>query len=141
MTTQNRKPSTICVFGNETTIHGMSYIFTSKPRHYCSRVFWLLLEIVMTTLVILQCKMTIDTYLSYESSVRFKYDVNSEINFPAITICSENLFRRSMVGSNALFLTNARSYYGYQGDHEYEEESVRNEVKLQSCLKEMHIKM
>lgn len=107
------KTSILSIFAQETSIHGMFYV-GQRTRGRCgeSRMAWILLLIAALSVILYECKVTTDKYFDYKVINLINFNVKDEISFPAITICSENLFKRSIVGSNAVFLYYASSYYG-----------------------------
>lgn len=96
------------------TLHGLHYIF-DKRRTY-QRILWLLVMLLMLGLFLWQASMLLASYLQYKVISRMEIAYNRRVEFPVITICNENMYRKSVInGTDFEKLTMAKyPLYGKQ---------------------------
>jgi hypothetical protein len=82
-------------FGSYTTLHGFHFIFDSGTAH--RRVFWLCLMIFGFTSLFIQVFYNISRLKSNETSIRKSVEISENLQFPAITICNQNMLKRSKI--------------------------------------------
>ena len=88
-----------------TSFHGLPHIGNASSRKsYCQSVYWIILIIIalvaMTWAVV---SVTIE-YTAMNTSLQSRQALKNSVPFPAVTICNQNLFRKSVV-SNATDIT------------------------------------
>lgn len=101
VTIPNKIPRIWKDFCDATSIVGLRFIGGRKPTNGFRRFLWLLIWITMFGLCSWQCANIIQTYLKSNVKTSTTFQTVSSINFPAITICNQNIFRRSVVGGSA----------------------------------------
>ena len=74
-------------FAEETTLHGLPKVIKSKST--CKRVVWLVLFTCSLIALLLQASELLGQFASFRKSVSINVD-QSAVEFPAVTICSEN---------------------------------------------------
>lgn len=77
------------------TLHGLHYIF-DKRRTY-QRILWLLFMLLMLGLFLWQASTLFTSYLQYKVISRMEIAYNRRVEFPVITICNENMYRKSAI--------------------------------------------
>ena len=82
-------------FLTSTTFHGLSYIHGSKSMY--RRVIWALLFLVSTICLLVSLYLSLEKYLLYKTIVSTTITRSTELEFPAMTICNLNYFRKSKI--------------------------------------------
>ncbi|KAK2144648.1 hypothetical protein LSH36_740g01072 [Paralvinella palmiformis] len=82
-------------FGTNTSLHGLKQIVEHQP-YVVRRFIWLLLVLTGLALFLYQMTTAIIYYHSYPVSVNVKINYNKSIRFPAVTICNQNGFRKTV---------------------------------------------
>ncbi|CAH1796507.1 unnamed protein product [Owenia fusiformis] len=77
----------------ETTAHGLGR--TVGQRHIVIRVWWSIACLASFGVIIWQCEKLFVKYYEYNVNVKIDMQYNSELDFPAVTICNLNQFRLS----------------------------------------------
>ena len=91
-------------FVNDTTLHGIRYVF--MKRHVLVRLLWLMLLLTSGGYYILIVYGAIIKYYSRPIHTVLSTEHLKEMDFPAVTICSLNMFAKSkivMTDDNPLF--------------------------------------
>ncbi|XP_071794507.1 uncharacterized protein [Asterias amurensis] len=85
-------------FGENTTAHGVPAITRSK--RVVAKLFWLAVFLIMLGLFCFQATLVLVEYYGYPSTTKVKLETAPYLNFPSVTICNMNRFRRSkLVGT------------------------------------------
>ena len=82
-------------FVSQTTLHGFHFLFDSKTR--LRRILWLCLLLLNTGLLINQIQKSVIKYFAYKSAISKHIDMPQRLAFPAISICNQNMLRKSKV--------------------------------------------
>lgn len=91
-------------FCDTTSFHGLRYIGGNNASQNGCRVIWGLLWLSMFGLCIWLCLTSVKVYLACDVSTSLTYQIVNRIDFPAITFCNENQFRKSIVGNSFEFM-------------------------------------
>lgn len=91
-------------FCDTTSIHGLRYIGGNNPPPLGYRIIWGVIWVIMFVLCIWLCTNSIQTYLAYDVNTATTFQVVEKIDFPGITICNENQYRRTVVGNSFEFM-------------------------------------
>ena len=86
-------------FSDETTMHGLSHVFTAKSTS--RKIIWIVILVFAFSASVFYISSRLANYLSYSaSSTSRKYFDNKEhvLKFPAVTVCSNNPFMLSRNG-------------------------------------------
>lgn len=92
-------------FCEHTSIHGLHYIYSSqheRKRRY--RVIWTLVFLIMVSITTWNCTNNVIAYLNFDIKTSYSYETKKELAFPAITLCDENTFRKSVVANTPFVL-------------------------------------
>ncbi|KAL4221396.1 hypothetical protein ACF0H5_019654 [Mactra antiquata] len=89
-------------FAEHTTLHGLRHIVLSDS-YLIIRIFWLLLTILCTSLLVLQVIDRVQYFQASPVAVNFKINYNQSLQFPAITICNQNAFRATAASDEGLY--------------------------------------
>lgn len=90
-------------FGSYTTLHGLHFLCDSKFR--VRRILWLLLMLVSLVILSIQIKENYAKLQRHDSMVTKDVEYSRRLQFPAISICNQNMLRRSKI-----FGTDAQLY-------------------------------
>jgi Amiloride-sensitive sodium channel len=90
-------------FSRDTTIHGIRQMFR-REHHGGLRVAWAMVFIACTLATVNLVGQSLSRYLEYNVKTTTSLEHTTEVVFPAITFCNENLVRRSVVGGSSTFL-------------------------------------
>lgn len=93
-------------FADNTTLHGIRYVF--MKRHLLFRLIWLVLLLSSGGYYIFTVYRAFNKFYSRPINTVIKTKHINEMDFPAVTICSLNLFAKSklfMTDNNPLFLS------------------------------------
>ena len=82
-------------FTQQSTLHGLHYVFEKRPTP--QRFIWLLLQSVMLSLFFWQTSALALHYLSYSVTSTIQFVTEKESNFPAVTLCNFNKYRKSVI--------------------------------------------
>ncbi|XP_077984582.1 acid-sensing ion channel 2-like [Glandiceps talaboti] len=85
-------------FANDTTLHGMKYAVNSKYGCF-RRVIWSMIVLGMISVFSVQTVRAFLRYTSYEISTVINMNYVTDMDFPAITICNYNQYRKSAVNT------------------------------------------
>ena len=77
------------------TLHGIRHVFSSSVIF--RRVLWAILFLSGVGYVSFQCTRLVEEYLKYPVNTKISLRRESPIEFPAVTICNFNIFRKSLV--------------------------------------------
>ncbi|XP_071847114.1 acid-sensing ion channel 1C-like isoform X2 [Apostichopus japonicus] len=89
-----RYESIIVKFADETTLHGIRYV-TNSRLHKARRLLWFILLISMAIWLVFGIMSGIRKYFTYPVSTVVEFNYVKTIDFPAVTFCNYNQFRRS----------------------------------------------
>lgn len=88
-------------FCDKTSIHGLHYIGgTNPPKKIKWRILWGIIWISMFGICVWLCMKIVNTYLQANVVTSSTFVWQKELEFPSITICSENIFKKSKVGNS-----------------------------------------
>lgn len=105
-------------FCDTTSIHGLRYIGGNNPPPIGYRIIWGVIWIIMFVLCIWLCTNSIQQYLAYDVNTATTFQVVAQIDFPGITVCNENLYRRSRVGQSFEFMKTLAQLTTLEDDYE-----------------------
>ena len=89
-----------------TTFQGLPHIANaSKKRSYCRLVYWTMLIFIAVGLMSWAVVSVTLEYTEMTTTLQSRQAYRSSIPFPAVTICNQNLFRKSVI-SNVTNITN-----------------------------------
>lgn len=99
-------------FCDQTALVGLKYIGGNERRAKgLYRLLWIALWLSQLSLCSwLSCNLML-RYFQYDIKTSTTYNSVNELSFPAITICNENIFRKSMVGGNYPLMYMIASYF------------------------------
>nr|XP_029519890.1 acid-sensing ion channel 1-like isoform X1 [Oncorhynchus nerka]XP_046192582.1 acid-sensing ion channel 1-like isoform X2 [Oncorhynchus gorbuscha] len=97
-----KKPPAIEVFAHNSTLHGISHIFTYE-RVCVKRCLWVVFFLGSLTLLMFVCVDRIHFYLEYPHVTKLDEISTPMMVFPAVTFCNLNFFRFSHVTRNDLY--------------------------------------
>lgn len=92
---EDKYASTIRSFCSETTVHGLSRTVASRSRK--EKGFWLIVLLFCTGFAFYQISGLIIIYLQYPVDVKLEFRHSNELEFPAITLCNNNPFKKSQM--------------------------------------------
>lgn len=131
----------VATFPENTSIHGILYIFQKKLERW-PRLGWLFLFFIMLSLTLYNCQDNVRGYLEFSVKVSTTREYVDELEFPAISFCTNYYLKRSQFGNVSfldlmlagIFATNDKEIKSillevrtiYFINH-----SIRNKVKLQ----------
>ena len=75
------------------------YLFTGRTKNY----FWSIIIAVTFCFVIFNLYNITEAYLLHKVHMQIKIQHQTELPFPAVTLCNMNPFRRSAIESSAVF--------------------------------------
>lgn len=87
-------------FFDDTTIGGLRQILGHKPLNKYARFLWTLMWTSMVGVACTLCFNSVSKYLSYDIKDSLRYQAFESLNFPAITFCNQNSFKKSAVGGS-----------------------------------------
>ncbi|KXJ28956.1 Acid-sensing ion channel 4 [Exaiptasia diaphana] len=93
--TSNKEQKLIEDFGSYTTLHGFHFILDSGS--IWRRTLWVLLIILGLGLLIAQIYISLTKLYANEFTVRKSVEVSKSLPFPAVTICNQNMMRKSQI--------------------------------------------
>ncbi|XP_053231056.1 acid-sensing ion channel 1 isoform X3 [Podarcis raffonei] len=99
---ENGQPVSIEAFASNSTLHGLSHIF-SYERFFAKRVFWTLCFLGSLAMLVFECNERIQYYFLYPHVTKLDEVATSHMTFPAVTFCNLNEFRFSRVTKNDLY--------------------------------------
>ncbi|XP_051894733.1 acid-sensing ion channel 2-like isoform X3 [Pristis pectinata] len=96
------QPSTIHVFANTSSLHGIRHIFVYGPMTM-RRFMWTVVFIGSLGLLVVECAERVAFYFSYPHVAKLEEVATNNLVFPAVTICNLNEFRFSKLTANDLY--------------------------------------
>ncbi|XP_031823462.1 acid-sensing ion channel 2-like [Sarcophilus harrisii] len=96
------QPSSIQIFANTSTLHGIRHIFVYGPLTI-RRVLWALAFMGSLGLLLVESSERISFYFSYQHVTKVDEVVAHSLVFPAVTVCNLNGFRFSRLTTNDLY--------------------------------------
>lgn len=115
-------------FFEYTTIGGLRYVFGRKPLSKPYRLLWFCMWLTIVCYASYLCSQSMIKYLQYYVKTTIRYETVGQMEFPAITICSENMFRKSAIGGS-LFAMLALAEFQSEGP-----EAIAKLVNEVSCI-------
>ena len=91
-------PSTCEQFVAQSTLHGLHYVFEKRPA--TQRYIWLILQACMIALFSWQTLTLALDYLEYNVTSTIEFVTEKESNFPAVTLCNFNKYRKSIINDS-----------------------------------------
>ncbi|KAK2139891.1 hypothetical protein LSH36_1575g00011 [Paralvinella palmiformis] len=89
-------------FCTNTTVHGLKQIVEHQPYVF-RRFTWIVLVLTGLALCLYQMTTAIIYYYSFPVSVNVKINYNKSIRFPAVTICNQNAFRKTLAAEHGWY--------------------------------------
>lgn len=86
----------ICEYCSNSSAHGVQHVCGDNV-HIIRRIIWLLFFLVTSSLFISALTFTIQKFFRYESTTSISMRSNTTLDFPALTVCNMNSFRRSKI--------------------------------------------
>ncbi|XP_055433231.1 acid-sensing ion channel 2-like isoform X1 [Bubalus kerabau] len=96
------QPSSIQIFANTSTLHGIRHIFVYGPLTV-RRVLWAMAFVGSLGLLLVESSERVSYYLSYQHVTKVDEVVAQSLVFPAVTLCNLNGFRFSRLTTNDLY--------------------------------------
>ncbi|XP_072342379.1 acid-sensing ion channel 2-like [Scyliorhinus torazame] len=96
------QPSSIHVFANNSSLHGIRHIFVYGPMTM-RRFMWTVVFIGSLGLLVMECAERVAFYFSYPHVAKLEEVATNNLVFPAVTICNLNEFRFSKLTVNDLY--------------------------------------
>lgn len=96
------QPSSLQIFANTSTLHGIRHIFVYGPMTV-RRALWALVFVASLGLLLVESSERLVYYFSYQHVTRVDEVVAHSLVFPAVTICNLNGFRFSRLTTNDLY--------------------------------------
>ncbi|XP_025774680.1 acid-sensing ion channel 2 [Puma concolor] len=96
------QPSSIHIFANTSTLHGIRHIFVYGPMTI-RRVLWAVAFVGSLGLLLVESSERVSYYLSYQHVTKVDEVVAQSLVFPAVTLCNLNGFRFSRLTTNDLY--------------------------------------
>ncbi|XP_048582225.1 acid-sensing ion channel 3 isoform X2 [Nematostella vectensis] len=92
---RQKRKKLISEFSGYTTLHGLHFLIDSGSLF--RKVFWMILLLVMFTCFFIQLVESYKRLKEYGSNLSKGVESPEEVTFPAITICNQNMMRKSLV--------------------------------------------
>lgn len=83
------------IFVGSTTLHGLQYVFTGQAL--VRRILWALILVAALTWFSFQTSKLLRKYFSYPVMAKVSLEYEDSPEFPAVTICNFNKFKKSVV--------------------------------------------
>ncbi|KAG8524880.1 Acid-sensing ion channel 2 [Galemys pyrenaicus] len=96
------QPSSIQIFANTSTLHGIRHIFVYGPLTI-RRVLWAMAFVGSLGLLLVESSERVSYYFSYQHVTKVDEVVAHSLVFPAVTLCNLNGFRFSRLTTNDLY--------------------------------------
>ncbi|KAI4533049.1 hypothetical protein MG293_016068 [Ovis ammon polii] len=96
------QPSSIQIFANTSTLHGIRHIFVYGPLTV-RRVLWAMAFVGSLGLLLVESSERVSYYFSYQHVTKVDEVVAQSLVFPAVTLCNLNGFRFSRLTTNDLY--------------------------------------
>ncbi|XP_072417792.1 acid-sensing ion channel 2-like isoform X1 [Chiloscyllium punctatum] len=96
------QPSSIHVFANTSSLHGIRHIFVYGPMTM-RRFMWTVVFLGSLGLLVVECAERVAFYFSYPHVAKLEEVAANNLVFPAVTICNLNEFRFSKLTVNDLY--------------------------------------
>uniref|UniRef100_A0A2K6NGI7 Amiloride-sensitive cation channel 1, neuronal n=1 Tax=Rhinopithecus roxellana TaxID=61622 RepID=A0A2K6NGI7_RHIRO len=96
------QPSSIQIFANTSTLHGIRHIFVYGPLTI-RRVLWAVAFVGSLGLLLVESSERVSYYFSYQHVTKVDEVVAQSLVFPAVTLCNLNGFRFSRLTTNDLY--------------------------------------
>lgn len=96
------QPSSIQIFANTSTLHGIRHIFVYGPVTV-RRVLWAVAFVGSLGLLLVESSERVSYYFSYQHVTKVDEVVAQSLVFPAVTLCNLNGFRFSRLTTNDLY--------------------------------------
>ncbi|PNJ34572.1 acid-sensing ion channel 2 isoform X2 [Pongo pygmaeus] len=96
------QPSSIQIFANTSTLHGIRHIFVYGPLTI-RRVLWAVAFMGSLGLLLVESSERVSYYFSYQHVTKVDEVVAQSLVFPAVTLCNLNGFRFSRLTTNDLY--------------------------------------
>ena len=97
-TLENSSTSRFTEFSEGVSIVGFKYVFL-QGAHPFRRIVWTLLLLLGFVFLVYQVQGQFREFLLYKTNVNIRVNNNRALVFPTVTICDENVFRRSVAQS------------------------------------------
>ena len=82
-------------FGSYTTLHG--FHFLTDSTYAVRRILWLLLMIACLVVLVIQLQNNYAKLRRHDSLVTKDFELSSNLIFPAVSICNQNMLQRSKI--------------------------------------------
>lgn len=118
-------------FCENTSIHGLIYIYAKPYLSKATRLFWKIIWLTFFALCIYQSTLNIVQYFSYHVKVTTTYQTEAQMEFPSITFSPMSIAKRSAVGAyRPIYLMLAIWYSETNQDLPV----LMNQVYIRTCL-------
>ncbi|KAL9964423.1 hypothetical protein ACROYT_G028064 [Oculina patagonica] len=107
------------IFVGASTLHGLHYVFTS--RTLVRRILWALLLVSSMAWFSFQSSKLLRKYFSYPVTTKVSLEYEDTPDFPAVTICNFNRFKRSVImekGYDQLLSQFEKKSFGLQAEND-----------------------
>ena len=107
------------IFVGSSTLHGLNNVFTS--RTLLRRILWALILVSAMAWFSFQSSMLLKKYFSYPVTTKVSQEYEDTPEFPAVTICNFNRFKRSVVmakGYDELLSQFEKKSFGLRAENE-----------------------
>lgn len=91
-------------FCDGTTIHGLRQIFGTNRPNVLHRAIWVVIWVLMFSICIYLCIGTVKRYSEANLITGSTFESTRDLEFPAITVCNNNMFRKSKVTNSPKFM-------------------------------------
>lgn len=98
-------------FCTDTAIVGLRFIGGKRQSKGIFRWLWIILWLSQFGLCCWLSASLFERYLKYDTKSSTTYLQQAELSFPAITICNQNMFRRSVIGGDIGAIIAMSSYF------------------------------
>lgn len=103
-------------------IGGLRHVFGKSHAKFCrpSWFIWLVIWLFTISICGWSCAKIVQQYVQFDVKTQFVYQPNSEILFPAITLCNQNMYRKSIfAGTYSLWIAFAEWFAEREQDIPY----------------------
>ena len=118
-------------FVESTTLHGLQYVFTSPTL--VRRILWTVFLLSGIAFFSYQSSKLIRKYLSYSTATKVNLVYEDILEFPAVTICNFNTFKKSVItakGYDKAFEFNMKKAAGLNTSNDTLDLSKYNDVNM-----------
>ncbi|KAL5012169.1 hypothetical protein ScPMuIL_010720 [Solemya velum] len=85
---------TLNYYRSSASIHGVAKI---EPLYFFRPLIWVCLTVIMAVILIVMMYFQFSRYLSYPTFTKVNAILNNKLDFPAVTICNLNMFKKDII--------------------------------------------